>query len=52
MGGRWTDKLGHRNSVKYAMLVSFLSILLFLFIPNPWIAFIVALVFGFAFGFL
>ncbi len=51
MGGRWTDKLGHRNSVKYAMLVSFLSILLFLFIPNPWIAFIVALVFGFAFGF-
>ncbi|QRN83997.1 MFS transporter [Chloroflexota bacterium] len=51
MGGRWTDKLGHRNSVKYAMLVSFLSILLFLFIPNPWIAFIVALLFGFAFGF-
>ncbi|MBG0787165.1 MAG: MFS transporter [Anaerolineaceae bacterium] len=51
LGGRWTDKLGHRDSVKYAMLVSFLTILLFLFIPNPWIAFIVALVFGFAFGF-
>jgi PAT family beta-lactamase induction signal transducer AmpG len=50
-GGRWTDKLGHRKSVLYAMLVSFVAILLFLIIPNPTIAFIIALVFGFAFGF-
>lgn len=51
VGGRWTDKLGHRRSVLYAMLVSFAAILLFLIIPNPTIAFIIALVFGFAFGF-
>lgn len=51
LGGRWTDKLGHRKSVLYAMIVSFAAILLFLVIPNPWVAFIVALVFGFAFGF-
>ena len=51
VGGRWTDKLGHRKSVLYAMLVSFVAILLFLIIPNPTVAFIIALVFGFAFGF-
>ena len=51
LGGRLTDKIGHRNSVLYAMLVSFFAILLFLVIPNPWVAFLVALVFGFAFGF-
>lgn len=51
LGGRWTDKLGHRKSVLYAMMVSFVAILLFLVIPNPWVAFGVAMVFGFAFGF-
>ena len=50
-GGRWTDKIGHRKSVLYAMLVSFVSILLFLVIPNTWVAFIIALIFGFAYGF-
>jgi PAT family beta-lactamase induction signal transducer AmpG len=33
------------------MIVSFASILLFLVVPNPWAAFPVALIFGFAFGF-
>ena len=33
------------------MLVSFVSILLFLVIPNTWVAFIIALIFGFAYGF-
>jgi PAT family beta-lactamase induction signal transducer AmpG len=51
LGGRGTDKLGHRRSVLYAMIVSFASILLFLVVPNPWAAFPVALIFGFAFGF-
>ena len=51
LGGRLTDKIGHRNSVLYAMLISFFAILLFLVIPNPWVAFLVALAFGFAFGF-
>lgn len=51
LGGRGTDKLGHRKSVFYAMIISFIAILLFLVIPNPWVAFAVALAFGFAFGF-
>jgi len=51
LGGKGTDRLGHRKSVLYAMIISFVSILLFLVVPNPQIAFIIALVFGFAFGF-
>jgi len=51
LGGRGTDKLGHRKSVWYAMIVSFVAILLFLVVPNPWVAFPVSLIFGFAFGF-
>ncbi|MCB2202438.1 MFS transporter [bacterium] len=51
LGGRGTDKLGHRKSVLYAMIVSFVAILLFLIVPTPTIAFVIALVFGFAFGF-
>lgn len=51
LGGRGTDKLGHRKSVLYAMVVSFASILLFLIVPTPAIAFVIALIFGFAFGF-
>ena len=51
LGGRGTDKLGHRKSVWVAMIVSFFAILLFLVVPNTWAAFIIAAVFGFAFGF-
>ena len=51
LGGKGTDKLGHRTSIWYAMIVSFVSILLFLIVPNSIAAFIIALVFGFAFGF-
>jgi PAT family beta-lactamase induction signal transducer AmpG len=51
LGGRGTDKLGHRKSVFYAMIISFVAIMLFLVIPNPWVAFAVAMAFGFAFGF-
>jgi PAT family beta-lactamase induction signal transducer AmpG len=51
LGGRGTDKLGHRKSVFYAMIVSFVSILLFLAVPTPATAFMIALIFGFAFGF-
>lgn len=51
LGGKGTDKLGHRKSVWAAMVISFISILLFLVVPSPQIAFIIALVFGFAFGF-
>lgn len=51
LGGKMTDKLGQRQSVLYAMLLSLVSIVLFLVVPNPTVAFIIALVFGFAFGF-
>ena len=51
LGGKGTDKLGHRRSVWYAMIISFISILLFLIVPDARIAFAIALIFGFAFGF-
>jgi PAT family beta-lactamase induction signal transducer AmpG len=51
VGGRGTDKLGHRRSVWLAMGISLVSILLFLIAPNPGAAFGIALAFGFAFGF-
>ena len=51
LGGRGTDKLGHRRSVWLAMLISLASIFLFLVAPNTQVAFGIALAFGFAFGF-
>ncbi len=51
LGGRQTDKLGHRKSVVIAMVVSLVSIVLFLISPNQYVAFLIALAFGFAFGF-
>ena len=51
LGGKGTDKLGHRRSVWYAMIISVISILLFLIVPDARIAFAIALIFGFAFGF-
>jgi len=51
LGGRGTDKLGHRRSVWLAMIISLASILLFLIAPNAQAAFAIALAFGFAFGF-
>lgn len=51
LGGKGTDKFGHRKSVVIAMLISLVSIILFLIAPNQYLAFIIALVFGFAFGF-
>ena len=51
VGGRETDKLGHRKSVVIAMVISLVSIVLFLVAPNQYLAFFIALVFGFAFGF-
>ncbi len=51
LGGKGTDKLGHRKSVWFAMVISFVSILLFLIVPDSRIAFGIALAFGFAFGF-
>ncbi len=51
LGGKGSDRLGHRKSVFYALIISTVSILLFLIVPNEWIAFGIALVFGFAFGF-
>ena len=51
LGGRETDKLGHRKSVVIAMVISLVSIVLFLVAPNQYLAFGIALVFGFAYGF-
>ncbi len=51
LGGKGTDKLGHRRSVVVAMIVSFIAILLFVVVPDPRMAFPVVLVFGFAYGF-
>jgi PAT family beta-lactamase induction signal transducer AmpG len=51
LGGKGADRLGHRRSVFFALIISTVSILLFLVVPDPRIAFVVALVFGFAFGF-
>ncbi len=51
LGGKGTDRIGHRRSVIVAMLVSLAAILLFLIIPNANIAFAVVVVFGFAYGF-
>jgi len=51
LGGRGTDKLGHRRSVWLAMIISLASILLFLIAANAQAAFAIALAFGFAFGF-
>jgi len=51
LGGKGSDRLGHRKSVLYAMLVTLISILLFLVVPDGRIAFMIALLFGFAFGF-
>ena len=51
LGGRGSDKLGHRKSVLFAMVVTLTSILLFLVVPDGSVAFVIALVFGFAFGF-
>ncbi len=51
LGGRGADKLGHRKSVWAAMIISFCAILLFLVVPDGRAAYLVALAFGFAFGF-
>jgi len=51
LGGWGSDKLGHRSSVWTAMIISFAAILLFLVVPDGRIAYLVALGFGFAFGF-
>lgn len=51
LGGKLTDRFGHQRSVLLAMGVSFVSILLFLVVTDPRSAFLVALAFGFAFGF-
>jgi PAT family beta-lactamase induction signal transducer AmpG len=51
LGGKGTDRLGHRRSVVVAMIVSFFAILLFVVVPDPRLAFPVVLVFGFAYGF-
>jgi len=51
LGGRGTDRLGHRRSVWIAMIVSLISILLFLVVPDARIAYLIALIFGFSFGF-
>jgi PAT family beta-lactamase induction signal transducer AmpG len=51
LGGRGTDKFGHRKSVVYAMVFSLVSILLFLVVPDEYTGFAIAVVFGFAYGF-
>jgi PAT family beta-lactamase induction signal transducer AmpG len=51
IGGRETDKLGHRKSVMIAMVISLVSIGLFILAPNQYLAFLIALGFGFAYGF-
>jgi len=51
LGGKGADRWGHRKSVWAAMGVSLVSILLFLVVPDRRAAFVIALVFGFAFGF-
>lgn len=51
LGGKGTDKIGHRKSVVYAMVVSLISILLFLVVPDEYTGFAIAIVFGFAYGF-
>jgi PAT family beta-lactamase induction signal transducer AmpG len=51
LGGKGTDRFGHRRSVLYAMIASFVSIILFLVVPSPNLAFLIALAFGFAYGF-
>ena len=51
LGGKGTDKLGHRKSVVFALVVSLVSILLFLVVPDEYTGFAIAIVFGFAYGF-
>ena len=51
LGGKGADRWGHRKSVWAAMGVSLVSILLFVVVPDPRAAFVIALIFGFAFGF-
>jgi PAT family beta-lactamase induction signal transducer AmpG len=51
LGGRGPDRLGHRSSGWMAMVVPLISILLFLVVPDARIAYLIALIFGFSFGF-
>ncbi|MCJ7694681.1 MAG: MFS transporter [Anaerolineaceae bacterium] len=51
LGGKLVDKLGQKRSVFIAMIASFISILLFLVIPNTIIAIAIVVLFGFGFGY-
>jgi len=51
LGGRGADRLGHRKAVFFAMMISVAAILLFLLVPGAGFAYLVAFIFGFAFGF-
>lgn len=51
LGGRITSKIGQRKSVQFAMLLSTVAISLLAAITNTQMAWVLVLVFGFAFGF-
>ena len=50
-GGNITDRVGQRKSVLHALLISLVSIALLAVIINPWMAWLLVAVFGYAFGF-
>ncbi|MFH1446291.1 MAG: MFS transporter [Chloroflexota bacterium] len=50
-GGKLVDKIGRKSSVLAAMVVSIISILLFVVIADPGVAIAIVVVFGIAFGY-
>lgn len=51
VGGSITDRIGQRRSVLSALLIALVSIGLLSLIVNQWMAWLLVIVFGFAFGF-
>lgn len=51
IGGRLIDKVGQKRSVWAAMIVSFIVLMLFLVLNSPFIAVVIVILFGIAFGY-
>jgi len=50
-GGKLVDKIGRKRSVLAAMVISVISILLFVVIADPGVAIAIVVIFGIAFGY-
>jgi len=50
-GGKLVDKIGRKRSVFAAMVISIISILLFVVIADPGVAIAIVVIFGIAFGY-